>query len=121
MPVEQAWPEVVSKLILLTENGKLKWSADPRLNKLREIVVGRAFAANFHERTIAIYEMRYKSYRDEDTWDWDSGLVLEFIDEDGNSEWQIPSSPNLWKLLDVVKFQVAGVNKILKELLAEPS
>lgn len=122
MPVEKTnWDEVVSKLIRMTENGQLRWSVDPRLNGLREGVVGRAYAASFHERVIAIYEIRYKSYRDEDTWDWDTGVVVEFIDNDANSEWQLPSSPKFWKLLDVVKFQVAGVDKLLKELLAESS
>ena len=47
---------------------------------------------------------------------WNTGVVLEFIDEKGNNIWTFPDVKGLRDLLNSVKYQIAGVDDFLNDL-----
>ena len=79
------------------------------------------------DRNLRLYEKRVQEeVEDFDDFEmrpvtrleWKKRVVLEFIDENGNSLWAFPSLDALNDLASTVQYQVAGVKDFLAELLA---
>jgi hypothetical protein len=124
------WVDAVAKLIKLTQEGQLNWIiADPpasfskRPNSRVEVV----FVAKHGDKSLRLYEKRFQAeFVDFDEFEmrpvqkteWRKTVVLEFIDEIGNSLWAFPSVEALNDLVSTVQYQVAGVKDFIAELLA---
>lgn len=83
--------------------------------------------AKYGEKRLRLYEKRFQEeFVDFDEFEmrpvpkveWRKVVVLEFIDESGNSLWGFPSVEALNDLISAVQYQVAGVKDFLMELLA---
>ncbi|HUT94347.1 MAG TPA: hypothetical protein VMY37_33110 [Thermoguttaceae bacterium] len=119
MPTDQDWAPAVQKLVALTESGKLTWErcyhAPPRAHE----IVGDMLRANVQGRYITVYEYRFKSYEDEDTWSWETEVAVEFVDSQGELQWRWPATSYRWALIDAIRAQLAGAPDFLRKFLAE--
>lgn len=124
------WVEAVAKLIQLTQQGELKWTIDEppvSFSKGPNARVEIVFVAKYGEKSLRLYERRFQEeFVDFDEFEmrpvpkteWRKAVVLEFIDDFGNSLWTFPSVEALNDLMSAVQYQVAGVKDFLTELLA---
>jgi len=124
------WVEAVAKLIQLTQQGELKWTIDeppPSFSRRPNSRVEVVFVTNYGEKNLRLYERRFQEeFIDFDEFemravpktDWRKAVVLEFVDDNGNSLWAFPSVEALNDLMSAVQYQAAGVKDFLTELLA---
>ncbi len=124
------WVDAVAKLIKLTQEGELKWTIDdppPNFSTRPNARVEVVFVAKHGEKSLRLYEKRFQEeFVDFDEFEmrpvpkveWRKVVVLEFIDDSGNSLWRFPSVEALNDLISAVQYQVAGVKDFLSELLA---
>jgi len=124
------WIEAVAKLIELTQDRKLVWTAqEPPLSfsKRPDFGVEVVFVCNHGERNLRLYEKYIRENVEEfNEWEmrpvtraeWKKRVVLEFIDANGNSLWAFPSFDILNDLASAIQYRVAGVKDFLAELLA---
>lgn len=120
MPTDQDWAPAVAKLVALTESRELTWDrffhTPPRDH---DIVGDTMFRANVQGRYIAVYEYRFKTYEDEDTWSWETEVAVEFVKSEGELQWRWPATSYRWALIDAIRAQVAGAPQFLEKFLAE--
>ena len=137
MPSEnEQFIDAVVKLIKLTQQGTLRWSAQkPRdsLNRDSGVIVDVVYIADYGVKRLGLYESRYKveaaasgSLSAAFDWRgmlgvsypyWTSKVILEIIDDTGKSLWTFPDVSGLGDLLNAVKYQVAGVKGLLDNIL----
>jgi|ERR1700686_748407 len=124
------WIDATAKLIELTQEGTLKWAAEEppewfskRPNQRVEVV----FETDFKGKLLRLYEKGFQQEevdinfygQAEPTVEWRTKVVLEFIDNNGNTLWSFPYVSALNDLMSAVKFQAAGVKDFLREILGE--
>lgn len=105
--------KIVTKFIKDTRNKKLEWGEDSDNLKLgaEEKLIGKAYTASLNNRYLRIYKFKYKSYLDIDKFGWSESFWLEFVDIDGNSEWEFPSTNSIKDLYESVTYQASGVDE----------
>ena len=134
------WSDVVSRMITRTQHGEIRWqSVTPygtvTAEKNRTSAV---FRASYKGKTLRLYERnvpeteldlgeegnpltalnaglfgrRYKTV-------WTPEVVLEFIDDKGETLWNFPQVSALDDLLSAVQYQAAGVNEFIGSLFEE--
>lgn len=119
MSESRQWDEVVKKLLAQTKSDERVWQA---IDLTREELVGEQYTTEAGDKTIAIYEYRYRAYQSEfDSYGWESDVAIEFIDGEHERLWRFPESDARWALLDAVRYQVAGGEDFLDEFLADES
>lgn len=126
--------EAIGKLIQLTQKGKVEWnSVDPDVVQSHppEDMVNSVFICNYKDKLLRIYHRKYKSYpglglsffsineKSPKEKKWFSEVVLELIDDSGNSVWQFPKERILHDLLDAVKYKASGASDVIQSLLDE--
>ena len=129
--------EAVTKLIRLTQAGDLKWSAaqtDRDISR-EDLKIESVFVTRYKDRILRLSKYSYM-IQEPGLYDllsshtyyaagkpkypyWQSSITLEFIDDDGRTLWTFPYTKALNDLLEAVKYQVAGVDQFLKEILEE--
>ncbi len=114
---ESQWEKAIKKLLDLTHSRKLEWTTLELLE--RDGIQGHAYVAAVQDRFIAVYEFQYKSYHDEDSWEWDNEVAIEFVDNNFNLEWRWPASPLRWRLLDEIRFQSSHASDFIEKFLEE--
>jgi len=119
MPNELEWTHAVQKLVNLTELGEVHWSVNSSLAVKRENVHRDGFQALVDNHFIAVYEYRFRTFEDEDTWSWETDVAIEFVSIDGDPQWRWPATTNRWELLEAVRGSVVGANTFLRDFLAE--
>ena len=80
--VKDKWESLVAKLLRLTEEGTIKWTAeelDSELTRSDERVV-IVFTASHLGQNLRIYEYEEKFWPDEDQYEWTNSLRLELTD-----------------------------------------
>ncbi len=132
MPTDK-FVATVTKLIQLTQDGKLIWSAaaNPKIAEEANNVslieryalpkrLEYAYTAKYKDATFLIYKIGNAS--DFLGTNLSSGLqtiFLHIVDNNGDSIWKFPDIKSLKDLAESIKFQTAGVNKIIDDLLKE--
>jgi hypothetical protein len=114
---DKEWEPVVEKLIEQTISGKVQWWPESKLDEVRENVVGDGYCAEVMGRRIAAYEFRYKRYSDEDLWEWDEDVAVEFVDADCKLLWRWPGVSNRYRLVDAIRYQHANAKQFANEFL----
>jgi len=121
--------EAVTKLIKLTQEGKMKWRS---VNLVRhDIKVESAFITKYKDRLMRLYKYVHKveaptpyvsgvfsTYKGEYPY-WETSVTLEFIDSNELSLWKFPYTSALIDLLQAVQYQVAEVDEFLDDIMAE--
>lgn len=114
------WNTAAQRLTILTERGSLKWIDNLWPLEIREAVVGDAvYGATFKNKFLMVYEYSYRAYSDEDNFEWAKDVAIEFVDHQGNLQWQWPKVPYRIRLLDAIRCKVSGATDFLESLLAE--
>jgi len=131
---QNKWVEAITKLIKLTQEGNLIWSPKTGMDANREDYrVDTFFVSKYKNKILRLYKCNYRI--DEpgplsqitsifsDTKRkypyWTSSITLEFIDDVGNTIWTFPYSNVLKDLLEAVRYQVAGVDDFIKDILED--
>lgn len=140
---ESKWVDAVTKLIRLTQEGKLHWKSDepPYLlagnDENRRVFM--VFKSEFKGRKLMVYEQYQKEspssflgyqlrkevsdyYRhlfpEETAPRWLASVKLDIIDKMGNSLWSVPQTASLTDLLSAVQYQVSGARALLNDILS---
>ena len=120
------WEEATRKLIRLTEAGELNWANDHALADRRQDdmpVVGPAYTAEASGKRISVFEVRNLHW-DEDghllPWTG-TNVVIEFVDENGETEWVWPSPKGRYELLEAIRYQQSNAGTFLESFLATES
>ena len=133
---ENKWIEAISKLIKLTQKGKLEWiQAEnqyvPELKTENEKIYS-VFHCYYKGKNLRISKRTYLStvynlksavqvglgLRKKET-EWVTKVFLEMIDMAGKALWTFPDEEILNDLLAAVEYQVAGVKEFLTDILSE--
>jgi hypothetical protein len=113
----------VEKLIELTRNGELRWRPSHELCRRRSGTnfFGPAYIADVDGKQVAVFEYRFQNFTDVDEWHWDTGVTVEFVDQNYETEWVWPSPPGRFALLDAVRYQASEADDFLNRFLAKPT
>ncbi|HEY9160954.1 MAG TPA: hypothetical protein VIS94_07710 [Desulfomonilia bacterium] len=120
MDAEKKLIKLIAYLIELTQKGKLNWERhDPpdSIVTSHDNIVDFVYQTTFENKELRIYEERYKYWYDEDKWNWDSRVILDFADDYGRSVWKFPSLPGLWDLLESVKYREVDVDGFVSDII----
>jgi hypothetical protein len=126
------WVEVITKLILLTQRAEIKWASVPPPETLigKDRYADIIFTTRFKNKNLRLYELNYEikkpdplnmlanlSIAPKEYPFWTSIIILEIVDAWDHPLWQFPYDSALRDLLSSVKYQVAGVDSFLDDLL----
>jgi hypothetical protein len=136
-PDKNIYVDAIAKLINLTQNKKIKWSASDTsylLDKYPSYIFENVFIAKYKEKYFRIFKSYQKAHSMADSLLSGFSLsgssstskmrtitqvVLEIIDEKGKSIWEFPNLNIIEELLSCVIFQASGVNDLLNDLINE--
>lgn len=110
--------QLIDHLAELTQTRQINWVREvpPRQILTTHNRIQHVYVTFYNGRNIRLYEEMYKYFTDEDEYYWQTQLVLEFIDENGNSIWQFPQTSNGWDLLNAVKYRDANVDAFINDV-----
>ena len=129
--MDDPWVKAVEKLYDLTEAGKLRWDKVDTFTAT-PMPVGKVYSATVSGRRIVVYETRRTlrlppprplgSFSDffpkPPAQTTEAVIVIQFVDDQWQPQWQWPGTSEAWKLWDSIKFQVAAGPGFLEALLA---
>jgi hypothetical protein len=118
MPEElKEWTAAIAKLIELTQQGKVKWT--PIVAKVSGLV-GPALEANYRNRRLRLTKV-WESVSGLDSFISEKAKVmhLDFVDDSGTVLWSFPENDALDDLYQAAKFQAAGVQDFLTDILKD--
>lgn len=126
---DSRWVESVVKMIKMTQSGKLRWRPDhfPSPPNL-DTHITDIYSTVYKGKQLRIYKIKQKRLRTlfDAVLDsskpvgeayWTTETVLEFTTGEGDQLWRFPEETPINDLLTSVKYQVAGVNDFLDEIL----
>ena len=93
-----------------TKEDKIKWEAvqgDPSSLGGTERLKGNVFKTRVLDKKIRLYRFEFRYYYEEELWQWQEGLRLEFIDGNNNTEWEFPADRTIQDLYDTVSYKTA--------------
>ncbi len=129
--MDDPWVKAVEKLYDLTEAGKLRWDKVDTFTAT-PMPVGKVYSATVSGRRIVVYETRrpiyvrppnpiaslFESFPKPPAPTTEAEIVIQFVDDQWQPQWQWPGTSEVWKLWDSIKFQVAAGPGFLEALLA---
>lgn len=127
----EKWVEAVTKMLKLTQEGKLKWieeDANAHFKNRADQRVELVFTTVHRDRYLRLYELTYQVETvDVDPYtglpttsvEWKTKPVLEIINKNRNALWKFPNVNALRDLLASVQYQVAGVKDFLEGFMNE--
>lgn len=118
---QSRWEKAATILLRKTEEGEIEWKEDVGAGRKRDKIYGKYYSCVFAGRNVGVYEFTFTNINIE-TEDWyeDSGVVVEFIDGNGNTEWVWPTPTTVRsELLDAVRYQVLDGDSFLEEVLED--
>ena len=105
------------RLMEETSLGRIQWKlgdVPSGLTTGTENVFTLFVETEFKQTRIAMYQVRYKYYHDEDEWSWAEVVVLAILDDYDRVLWESESDePEIRELYRIVRRNVSGVNKLL--------
>ena len=115
------WEAAVNKLVGMTEDGLLRWAPNDLLRHLRPdmALIGDAYVATVNGKQVAIYEYRYKYFRDAKHRVWETGLRIEFITPNLEREWTWPATHSRFLLLETIRYGGSQANQFLERFLTQ--
>jgi len=103
----------------LSRSGRMKWDYDESQQEFEidEEPIGYPSIVRFSGNYLRLCQVRYKYWTDEDRWNWDSRIVLDFVDSDGKLLWRFPPNPDIPELYETVRLSASGVADAIREFL----
>lgn len=121
MATTKEYIQLIDRLTELTQSTELEWERRAYPGKLvsTESQIDAVYEVEYKNRNLRLYEKSYKNYTDEYEYQWTEGVVLEFVDGDGDHVWQFPNLRSIWDLLKAVKYKEAGVDSFINDVLGD--
>lgn len=116
------YTRTIIKINRETKEGKLVWESSgirPTSLSGNEILKGLEYSCKVLTKILRLYQYQYKIYTDEDTYYWENGYRLEFIDIWGNTQWPFPYNRAIDDLYDSVQFKLVNVEGFMDDFLAD--
>ena len=131
---QSKWADAVAKLSKLTKDGALTWRSATNVQSSDvppDSVRGLIYVAKQNENLLRLYKLRelvekprnifemgwtFRPSKPSD-FEWAEKVILEMIDERGNSLFTFPQVSGLKDLHSAASYQAAGVKDFLDELL----
>lgn len=112
---------LIVKLNKLTQAGEITWEARDDHFRLgtHEEFLDKIYYCTYKTKNFRVYNYRYRYYTDEETYHWISRHRLELIDGMGETDYVFPEERAVSNLYDSVRYQVAGVDDIIDDLLED--
>jgi hypothetical protein len=103
--------EFLEQVVERSHKGKLQWDIDERDQEFEndEEPIGYPSTTTLAPNYLRIAQVRYKIWSDEDRFDWESRIVLDFVDSAGKLLWRFPPNPKIPELYEVVRFESSGI------------
>lgn len=121
MSIENKTAQLLTKLIRETSKGGINWDVKipPRsLREATEKVVPLYLQAEYKEKILGIYEVRTKTYHDEQEFHWSDGIGFCIVDDQGRVIWELNQYSNLLEdLFNTAREQASGIGDIFDDLL----
>jgi hypothetical protein len=89
--------EFLEQVVERSYKGKLQWDIDERDQEFEndEEPIGYPSTTTLAPNYLRIAQVRYKIWSDEDRFDWESRIVLDFVDSAGKLLWRFPPNPKM--------------------------
>lgn len=133
---ENKWIEAISKLIKLTQKGKLEWKTASGMefpeSKTDNEKIYSVFVTTYNDKNLRIYKRTYltrvRTLRSalqlglgpRETEDkWVTKVILEIVNDIWKAAWTFPDEEIQDDLLAAVEYQVAGVKEFLEDIFSE--
>ncbi|WP_430317828.1 hypothetical protein [Pseudomonas nitroreducens] len=103
-----------------TSKGDVNWQVgDPPESLIRgtDNYIPLYLEAKYKGKDIAVYEVRYKYYRDEDDWSWSADVKFIMLSGDVVVLETDSYSPALSQLFTAARSDAAGLDDLLDDLL----
>jgi hypothetical protein len=102
-----------------TGANKMNWRNDEDHQEFQidEEAVGYPIITKFGDKYLRIAQVRYKFWVDEDRFEWDGRVVLDFVDIQGKLLWRFPPNPKIPELYEAVRFSTSGVGNAIRDFL----
>ncbi|MEY3881845.1 MAG: hypothetical protein RIQ94_2641 [Pseudomonadota bacterium] len=110
--------EIIEKLIELTQHNQIIWQSQPapRYMCSPDSRIDLVYETEYLGRYIRLYQKQFKYYIDENQYTWDENMIFEIVDDQGNTIWEFPRTPNAYELLKAVQFQNPQVSNFYNDL-----
>jgi hypothetical protein len=116
------YDKIVEKLARDTAQGDVKWSVVPYGAIDRNNVVGLVYQASVKGQDIVVYEYRYKHYDDQENWEYEREVAIEFTIGGGYAlELRFPPTRARWSLLENIRAQASGAEDFARKFLTNDS
>ena len=112
MTDKQNWEQAVTRLLEWTRDSRLKWQKSTGV--LRADAISDVYEAMIQGRRVVVWEYRVRSFDEPQAVE---DVAIEFVDVTGKAEWRWPETASRWALLDAIRYQLAGADSFLKQLL----
>lgn len=108
------WVLLVDKLTELTQYNEIKWERDFAPSYLQSSInkVDFVYFTYFNNQRFRIYEETYKYFTDEDEYYWETQARVDLVDNFGNPIFEIPTTRNMYNLMQAVKYQSSDINRL---------
>lgn len=112
--------QLIMQLLRDTSEGNVNWfhSEPPRyLSYATDDVIAAFFRAQYGAVEVAVYEVRYKYYHDEEAYNWSSEARFAILQGENVVLDLRSTSPALANLFGLVRSRANGLDSILDSLL----
>ncbi|MEI8393441.1 MAG: hypothetical protein WCF85_01805 [Rhodospirillaceae bacterium] len=113
---------LVVKLDRETTNEHVSWAAKPPpadLTRATDDVIKQVCETRYNDVWIRVFEKRTRTFdEDDEKFYWRSDFVLQFIDGEGNVEWEESNITGLRELLETITYKTHKISKKIDAILA---
>ena len=113
---------MLTKLNRDTKENLVKWeiiSSRPSSLSGNEVLTDNVYTCMVLDRKIRMYKFQSKIYYDEGAYEWSDGYRLEFIDNEGNSEWGITNDSAIYDLYETVRYKTSDIESFMDKYLKD--
>ena len=107
---QNKWERVVSKLADDTRSGQVQWDLDRAGIVERENAAGPVYVTETLGKKIAVYPIRYKYWLDEENFEWEDDISIEFLSPDWSTQWLFPKTRARGDLLEAIQYRFSGAD-----------
>lgn len=112
--------QLVLKLIKLTSNNEIKWDGNsvysPELPN-GEIILDKIYKTAYSGGRFQIYRYKFKSWMDEDRFEWSQRIRLELVDSQGHTDYEFEYENSMNDLYEIVREQASDVENLIDNIL----
>ena len=112
--------QLIIELIKKTKNDELIWNSySPKDTELLsgEFILDKVYESEISDRAFKLFRYKYKSWRDEYDFEWQSSIRLELTDKGGDTDYEFEYDNSFNDLYSIVREQTSNVTDVIDNLL----